>query len=157
MQVILLDTVQNLGGFGDRVRVKAGYARNFLIPKGYALSDTAENRTAVLANRVEWERQQQDEMAHARARADALSGFILTIPCKAGELGRLYGSIGVIDIVKALVAQDHPIERPEVRIGKQTFREVGDYPVTLLFHRQVETVITVRVVAEVKAKTKAKD
>ena len=147
MQIILLDTVQNLGKAGDQIKVKPGYARNFLIPQGYAVRDTAENRAEALARKAELDSQQREQLAHAQARATALGQCILTIPCKAGKLGRLYGSVGVTDIVKELAARGHLIKRAEVRMGKQTFREVGDYDITLSFHRQVKAVIKIKVIA----------
>ena len=148
MQIILLDTMQNLGEFGDQVKVKSGYARNFLIPKGYAVQATEQNRAAIQTQKAERDSQQIDKVARAQVRIKALHGLTVTITRKAGVSGRLYGSIGAVDIVEALAEGGHEITRSEVRLSRQTIREVGEYPVTLSFHQQTEATITVRVIAD---------
>jgi len=148
MQVILLDHVHGLGGLGDTVNVKSGYARNYLIPKAKALTATPANLAEFEARRAELERKQADAVAAAKARASQIDGSAVTITCKAGEEGKLFGSVGARDIADALVAAGHAVERQEVNLPDGSLRQLGEYPVTVQLHADVEAAVTVTIVAE---------
>jgi large subunit ribosomal protein L9 len=148
MEVILLDKVENLGGIGDRVRVRPGYARNYLLPQGKATAATAENIAAFEARRAEIERKAAEELAAAQARARTLEGLELTISAKVGGEGKLFGSIGTVDIAEACAAQGLEVERSEVRLPEGPIRSVGETEVMLHLHSDVNVAIKVLVVAE---------
>jgi large subunit ribosomal protein L9 len=148
MQVILMDKVVNLGNLGDVVKVKDGYARNFLIPTGRARRATQANIEAFAAQKAELERLAAEKLAAAQARAEKLEGFAVTISQKAGVDGRLFGSITNADIADALKAQGHEIAKAEVRMPEGPFKAIGDYAVVLSLHHDVTANITVSVVAE---------
>lgn len=148
MQVILLERVQNLGELGDSVKVKPGYARNYLIPQGRAVVATPENLAEFEARRAELERQEAEALATVQARAEALEGTEITLARKTGEEGKLFGSVGPQDIADALTAAGLEVARHEVRLLGDTFRQVGDYPVSVHLYADVEASITVHVVAE---------
>ncbi len=148
MQVILLERVQNLGELGDSVKVKPGYARNYLIPKGRAVIATAENVAEFEARRVDLERQEAESLAAVQARAEALNGAQVTLSRKTGEEGKLFGSVGPQDIADALTLQGTPVARHEVRLLSDTLRQVGDYEVGVHLYAEVEASITVHIVAE---------
>lgn len=147
MQVILLDKVQNLGALGDTVNVKPGYARNYLIPSGHAVAANDENRAEFEIRRAELERQQADVIARAAARAKGLEGVSVSISRKAGDEGKLFGSVGAIDVVEALVAAGHQVERSEVSVP-ETIRQLGEYSIEVRLEADVHTSIQVLVVAE---------
>jgi len=147
MQVILLDKVQNLGALGDTVNVKPGYARNYLIPSGHAVVANDENRAEFETRRAELERQQADVIARATARAKGLEGVSVSISRKAGEEGKLFGSVGAIDVVEALVAAGHQVERSEVSVP-QTIRQLGEYSIEVRLEADVHVSIQVLVVVE---------
>jgi large subunit ribosomal protein L9 len=149
MEVILLDKVSNLGDLGDKVRVKNGYARNFLIPNGKAKPATAENLKEFEARRAELEKQAADSLAAAngrKQRLDALSG--VTIRTKAGTEGKLFGSIGTFDIVEAVKAAGVELEKREVRLPLGNLREVGQHEVVVHLHTDVETTLKITIEAE---------
>lgn len=148
MQVILLERVQNLGELGDSVKVKPGYARNYLIPQGRAMIATAENLAEFEARRVELERQEAEALAAVQARAEALKGTEVTLARKTGEEGKLFGSVGPQDVADALTQAGTPVARHEVRLLNDTLRQVGDYEVGVHLHADVEASITVHIVAE---------
>ena len=148
MQVILLERVQNLGELGDSVKVKPGYARNYLIPKGRAVIATAENVAEFEARRADLERQEAESLAAVQARAEALNGAQVTLSRKTGEEGKLFGSVGPQDIADALTRQGTPVARHEVRLLSDTLRQVGDYEVGVHLYAEVEASITVHIVAE---------
>lgn len=148
MQVILLERVQNLGELGDSVKVKPGYARNFLIPQGKAVMATPENLAEFEARRAELERQEAEALAAVQARAEGLEGAEVTIARKVGEEGKLFGSVGPQDIADALTAAGLEVARHEVRLLSDTLRQVGDYPVAIHLYAEVEASVTVHVVAE---------
>lgn len=151
MEVILLEKVHKLGNLGDRVKVKPGYGRNYLIPNKMAVPATPENVAAVEARRAELERVQQEHLAAARERAERLAGFTVTIAARAGTEGRLFGSVGTADIAEAVTAAGIELERREVRLPAGPLREVGAHDVVLHLHPDVDVTITVRVVAEQEA------
>ncbi len=148
MQVILMDKVVNLGNLGDVVKVKDGYARNFLIPTGRARRATQANMEAFAAQKAELERVAAEKLANAQARAGKLEGTSVTISQKAGVDGRLFGSITNADIADALKAQGHDVAKAEVRLPEGPFKAIGEYPVTLSLHTDVTANITVVVTAE---------
>ena len=151
MDVILLQKVTNLGNIGDRVNVKSGYGRNFLLPKGKATVATAENIAKFEARRAELEKQAQEEFAAAQARAAKLEGFKLSLSAKAGSEGKLFGSIGNSDIIDALAKHGHVVTRSEVRLGAGPIRNIGEHAVQLQLHADVLLEVPVVVTAEEQA------
>lgn len=148
MEVILLEKVANLGNIGDRVRVKPGYGRNFLLPQGKATLATATNIAAFEARRAELERKQAEELAAARSRADRLGAIALRISAKAGSEGKLFGSLGTLDIAEACTAAGVPVERSEVRLPSGPIRTTGEHPIDLHLHTDVTVTIRLEVVPE---------
>jgi large subunit ribosomal protein L9 len=148
MEVILLEKVENLGSLGDRVNVKPGYGRNFLIPSGKATPATEEHIKAFEERRAELEKAAAGAQAMAEARRDELAGMSITIQAKAGDEGKLFGSIGTADIAEAIVAAGVEVERSEVRLPEGAFRQVGEYSVPVHLHTDVNTEITLVIEAE---------
>jgi large subunit ribosomal protein L9 len=148
MELILLQKVANLGDIGDRIRVKSGYARNYLLPQGKATLVTAENVARFEARRAELERQAHNDLEEAQRRAGILEGFKLTITAKAGTEGKLFGSVGTADISEAATAAGHPLVRSEVRLPGGPLRSVGEHAVQLHLHTDVNVQLTVIVAAE---------
>jgi large subunit ribosomal protein L9 len=148
MQVILMEKVVNLGGLGDIVKVKDGYARNFLIPQGKAKRATEENKKVFEARRAELEKAQAEVLAAAQAQAAKLEGVSVQVARKAGVDGRLFGSVGNVDIADALKAQGIEIEKSMVRLPEGPFKQVGDNQVEIALHHDVVATITVLVVGE---------
>lgn len=148
MQVILLETVENLGKLGDTVKVKPGFARNYLLPKGKAMPATKENLAQVEAQRAELERQAAAALEAAKTRAAALEGRTVTVARKAGDEGKLFGSVGTVDIAEALAADGIEVERHEIRLPADTIRQIGEYSIGVHLHAEVEVEITLNVVAE---------
>ncbi len=150
MEVILLEKVANLGNLGEKVSVKSGFGRNFLIPQGKAVFASAENIKVFEERRAELEKQAADSLAAAEARkaqVDALSDGV-TIAHKAGEEGRLFGSVGTTDIAQACTDAGVEIAKSEVRLPEGPFREAGEYEVTLHLHTDVDTTLKVTIVGE---------
>jgi large subunit ribosomal protein L9 len=148
MEVILLQKVANLGGIGDRVKVKPGFARNFLLPQGKATMATVDNVKKFEARRAELERVAQEGLWKAQKRAEALKDFKLTIAAKAGSEGKLFGSIGTVDIAEAATRAGHAIERSEVRLPQGPIRVAGEHHVTLHLHTDVNIELLVTIVPE---------
>ena len=148
MEVILLEKVENLGSLGDRVNVKPGYGRNFLIPSGKATPATEEHIKAFEARRAELEKTAADALSEAEARRDKIGDMIITITAKAGDEGKLFGSIGTADIAAAIVADGVEVERSEVRLPEGAFRQLGEYRVQLHLHTDVNTELTLVIEAE---------
>lgn len=151
MDVILLQKVTNLGNIGDRVKVKSGYGRNFLLPKGKATVATADNVAKFEARRAVLEKQAHEELAAAQARATKLEGFKLTMSAKAGSEGKLFGSVGNVDIIEALGKAGHTVTRAEVRLGAGPIRHIGEHTVQVQFHADVVVDVPVIVTAEEQA------
>jgi large subunit ribosomal protein L9 len=147
MNVILLENVENLGGIGDLVKVKPGYGRNFLLPQGKAALATEENMKAIEARRAELEKTAAEEVSKARARAETINGVEVVIPANAGSEGKLFGSVGPIDIADALANIQVAVERSEVRMPEGPIHELGEFAVGIHLHSEVNAEITVRVVA----------
>ena len=145
MQIILMEKVQNLGQLGDVVKVKDGYARNFLIPQGKAKRATEANLKTFEAKRAELEKQQAEQLAQAHSRAEKLEGYMLQISQKAGPDGKLFGSVSNVDIVEALKAQGFDVAKSEVRMPLGPLKQIGDYPITLALHSDAQATITVSV------------
>ncbi len=148
MEVILLEKVENLGSLGDRVNVKPGYGRNFLIPSGKATPATEEHIKAFEERRAELEKAAVDAQAIAEVRREKLAGMSITIQARAGEEGKLFGSIGTADIAEAIVAAGVEVERSEVRLPEGAFRQMGEYSVLVHLHTDVNTEITLVIEAE---------
>ncbi len=148
MQVILMEKVANLGELGEVVKVKDGYARNFLIPQGKAKRATESNLKAFEARRAELEKAQSATLVKAKERGAKLEGFTLQITQKAGVDGRLFGSVTNYDIVEALEKQGHEVERSQVRMPQGPLKQVGDYPIQVGLHTDVTVTITVSVLGE---------
>lgn len=137
MEVILLEKVANLGNIGDRVKVKSGFGRNFLLPQGKATMATAENIAKFEARRAEIEKQASQKLAQAQARAAKLEGFKLTISAKAGSEGKLFGSIGTTDIAEGATRAGQSLNRSEVRLPAGPIRTAGDHVVHVQLHTDV--------------------
>jgi large subunit ribosomal protein L9 len=148
MEIILLEKVANLGILGDRVKVKSGYARNFLIPKGKATLATSANVTRFEARRAELERIAAEGLAKSKARAEQLAELIVTLSVKTGSEGRLFGSVGAVDIANAVSAAGIELQRHEVRLATGSIRQIGEYDVDLHLHNEIKTQIRVNVIAE---------
>jgi len=148
MEVILLQKVANLGNIGDRVKVKSGYGRNFLLPTGKATVATAANIAKFEVIRADLEKKAAAELTSASARAESLKEFRLELKAKAGNEGKLFGSVGTADIADALSAAGHAVERAEVRLPEGPIRLVGEHAVTLHLHADVDVQITVAITAE---------
>ena len=148
MQVILMEKLANLGNLGDVVKVKDGYARNYLIPQGKAKRATEENLKAFEARRAELEKKQAADLAQAQERGAKLDGQALKITQKAGVDGRLFGSVTNYDIVDALKAAGHEVERAQVRMPTGPLKTVGEYPIQIALHTDVVVTITIQVIGE---------
>ena len=148
MNVILLDNIENLGNIGDLVSVKAGYGRNFLLPKGKAALATKENIVEFEAKRADLEKAAAEGLASAKARAELMQGMELIVPANAGSEGKLFGSIGPIDIAEAFSKVGVEVGRSEIRLADGPLHEVGDFTVGLHLHPEIDVDVTVKVVAE---------
>ena len=148
MQIILLEKVVNLGQLGDVVKVKNGYARNFLVPNGKAKRATPENLAEFEKRRADLEKQQADILAQANARAEKLNGMMVQITQKAGVDGKLFGSVTNADIADALKAQGFDVSKAEIRMPDGPLKQVGDHELTLAMHSDVTATIKVSVLGE---------
>jgi large subunit ribosomal protein L9 len=148
MQIILMEKVANLGQLGDIVKVREGYARNFLIPQGKAKRATQANLAEFEAKRTELERVQGEILARAQAQAAKLDGLMVQIPQKAGVDGKLFGSVSNFDIAEALKAQGFEVPRAAIRMPQGPLKHVGDHPLSVALHPDVAVTVTVMVVAE---------
>ena len=148
MDVILLTKVANLGNIGDRVKVKSGYGRNFLLPKGKATLATPDNVKRFEARRAELEKIAKDQFKDAESRAAALKDFKLQITAKAGTEGKLFGSIGTADIAEAATKAGQKLARAEVRLPNGPLRTVGDHVVALHLHTDIDVQLPVVITAE---------
>lgn len=148
MQIILMEKVVNLGNLGDEVKVKDGYARNYLIPQGKAKRATEANRKVFELKRAELEKIQAEQLAAAQALAAKLDGLMLQITRKTGIDGRLFGSVTHIDIAEALQAQGITVERSTIRLPEGPLKTIGDTPVSIALRSDVVANITVSVLGE---------
>ena len=148
MNVILLERLANLGDLGEEVAVKPGFARNFLIPQGKAVRATDANRHVFEERRAELEKLANQRLTEAQERAGKLEGMAVTIVVKAGDEGKLYGSVGTQDIADAVAAKGVEVEKSEVRLPEGTIRVLGDYEIDLQLHSDVFVTIQLAVVPE---------
>ncbi len=151
MQIILLEKIVNVGNLGDVVKVKQGYARNYLIPQGKAKRATPENIKLLEAKRAELEAAAGQKLAEAQAVAATLEGMTVQITQKAGVDGRLFGSVTNVDIVEALKAQGITVEKAAIRMPAGPLKQVGDYPLVVAMHADASANITVSVLGETPA------
>ncbi|HET6396022.1 MAG TPA: 50S ribosomal protein L9 [Pseudoxanthomonas sp.] len=149
MELILLQKVTNLGNLGDKVTVKPGYGRNYLVPQGKAVPATAANLAEFEAKRAEYEAKAKSILDEAQARLARLEGASVTLKANASTEGKLYGSVGPRDIAEAFTAAGLPLEKSEVVMGEGPIRHVGEFEVAVHLHADVET--TVKVVVEPEA------
>jgi large subunit ribosomal protein L9 len=148
MQVILLEKIVKLGELGDTVNVKAGYGRNYLVPQKKAVPATAANVTAFEARRAELQSTADERLAGAQARAAGINALDLTLTAKAGEEGKLFGSITSRDIAEAAASAGVTVERNELRMPDGPIRELGDYAIVVHLHSDVDVSLQISVVAE---------
>jgi len=148
MDVILMEKVENLGDLGEKVSVKSGYARNYLVPQGKAKFATADNLAEFETIRSELEKQAAEAAATAQARKEKAEGLSLVITAKAGTEGKLFGSIGPREIADAITAQGFEIEKKEVRMPEGPLRAIGEFEVGLHLHTDIDMTIPVKVEAE---------
>jgi large subunit ribosomal protein L9 len=148
MQVILLEKVVNVGDLGEVVKVRQGYARNFLIPQGKAKRATPENLKLLEEKRSELEKAAGERLAKAQAQAEKLEGVAIQVTQKAGVDGRLFGSVTNVDIVDSLQGLGHTVEKSMVRMPEGPLKHVGDFPLTIALHTDVAAHITVTVLGD---------
>jgi len=148
MEIILLEKTENLGLLGDTVKVKPGYARNYLIPQGKAVLATPKNIALFEAKRAELEKQQAETLTHAQARAEKINDFAVTITSKAGDEGRLFGSIGAKDIATETSKAGVEVAREEIRLPDGPLRQTGEHNVIIHLHPDVEATMTVNIIPE---------
>ena len=151
MDIILLEKVENLGNIGDRVKVRSGYGRNFLLPKGKATLATPEKIALFEERRAELERKQAEELATAQGRADKIKGLSLRMAANAGPEGKLFGSLGTIDIAEACTAAGAMVERSEVRLPDGPLKTLGEHEVEIHVQSEVSVMIRVEVVSDGEA------
>lgn len=148
MKLILLQKVTNLGGLGDKVDVKPGYGRNFLVPYGKAVPATAANIAAFEAKRAEYEAKANEIFLAAQARKDALEGASVVITANASTEGKLFGSVGTRDIASAFTAAGHKLEKSEVVMGEGPIRRTGEFEVMVHLHADIQTKVKLTVAPE---------
>lgn len=147
MNVILLESVENVGGIGDVVKVKPGYGRNYLLPQGKAALATPENMKNIEARRADLEKAAVEERSKAETRAKSINGVELVISANAGSEDKLFGSVGPIDIAEAFAAIQVEVERSEIRMPDGPIHELGEFPIGVHLHGDVNAEVIVRVVA----------
>ena len=148
MEIILLEKIANLGNMGEKVNVKPGYGRNYLIPQGKAAAATAGNIAEYEARRVELEKASADALTAAQARCEELLEKVIVIASHAGEEGKLFGSVGTADIAQALTDSGTAVERHEVRLPEGAFRVVGEHEVLVQLHTDVDVTIKLLIEAD---------
>ncbi len=148
MEVILLENIAKLGDLGDKVSVKSGYGRNFLIPKKKAVPATADNIQQFAERRAELEGAANERLNLATARAEKIEELAITIATKAGEEGKLFGSITGRDIAEAVAGQGLELEKSEIRLPDGPIRELGEFEINIHLHPEVDVVLKLTVVAE---------
>jgi len=149
MQLILLQNVTNLGKLGDKVNVKPGYGRNYLVPQGKATPATAANLAEFEAKRAEYEAKAKAQLEGAEGRKAALDGVEVTVTANASTEGKLYGSISPRDIAEALTKHGHKVEKSEVVLGEGPLRRTGEHEVVVHLHADIDATVKVIVVGEV--------
>tara|TARA_Y100001935_G_C17287890_1_gene501463 strand:- start:154 stop:609 length:456 start_codon:yes stop_codon:yes gene_type:complete len=151
MEIILLEKVDNVGALGDKVIVKSGFARNYLIPTGKAVFASEENLAAYEARRAELEKQEAEKLSAAQARKKQIESLNsgITIKHQAGEEGKLFGSVGTGDIVSALAEHDIQVIKSEIRMPQGVFREIGQFNIVIHLHTDVDVDLTINIIAEI--------
>jgi large subunit ribosomal protein L9 len=148
MEVILLQKVENLGELGDKVAVKSGYGRNYLLPTGRAVPATKANQEVFEARRAELEKQEAESLAAAEARKAKIEGIAVTVARKAGDEGRLFGSVGTADIAAACTSAGVEVAKKEVRLPEGPFHVTGEFEVELHLHSDVDAILKLHIVPE---------
>ena len=148
MQVILLEKIDNVGSLGDLVNVKAGFARNFLLPQGKAEMATPSNIEAFETRRAELEAQQAKALSEAQGRASKLEGLSVTVTSRSGTEGKLFGSVGTDEIRQAISSAGTEVEKKEIRLPEGPLRIVGEHPISVHLHTDVDVEVTINVVGE---------
>ncbi|GAB4506959.1 MAG: 50S ribosomal protein L9 [Sulfuricaulis sp.] len=148
MEVILLEKVRNLGNLGDQVKVKSGFARNYLIPYGKAVTANEQNRARFEAQRAELEKVQADALGKAQARAEKMTGFTVQIVRKVSEEGKLFGSVGIRDICDAVEQAGFELARSEIHLDRGPLKEIGDHEISVSLHPEVNFKLIVSVIGE---------
>ena len=148
MELVLLQKVKNLGNLGDKVKVKPGYGRNYLVPHGKAVAATATNVAEFEKRRAEYETKANEMMSAAEARKAALEGATVTVKANASPEGKLFGSVGPRDIAEAFTAAGHALEKSEVVMGEGPIRHTGEFEIHVHLHADVNTTVKVTVAAE---------
>jgi large subunit ribosomal protein L9 len=149
MEVILLENISNLGALGDKVNVKAGFGRNYLVPQGKAVPATASNIAEFEARRAELEAAAAATLAAAEARAEAINALgLISIPANAGEEGKLFGSVGTRDIAEAVTAAGCEVDKSEVRLPEGPLRDLGEYEIAIQVHGDVFAAVAIAVIPE---------
>lgn len=148
MEIILLQKIQNLGQLGDVVKVKPGYARNYLIPTGKAVRASESAKADVESRKAELVAKERDILAKAQGRADILNGLMIEIPARASEEGKLFGSVSSIDIADTVAKSGNELERSEVLMPEGPIKQIGDYQIEIQLHPEVNAQISLKVVPE---------
>ncbi len=148
MEVILLEKIANLGNLGDKVTVKSGYGRNFLVPQGKAVAATAEKIAEFEQRRAELEKAAAEKLAAAQSRSEAISKLEIVITQKAGDEGKLFGSVGTQNIADAITEAGAAVEKHEVRLPEGVIRNIGEYNIDINLHSDVTVTLPVKIVAE---------
>jgi large subunit ribosomal protein L9 len=151
MEVILFEKIDRLGGIGDLVNVKAGFARNFLLPQGKAKVATDANKAEIETRRAEFEKMAAEALVAAEKRRDQIEALAIEITAKSGTEGKLFGSIGNVDIAAALTEKGVEVEKREVRLPDGPIRQAGEYEITLHLHTDVDAVAKVTIIGEEEA------
>ncbi len=151
MEVILFEKIDRLGGIGDLVNVKAGFARNFLLPQGKAKVATDANKAEIEARRAEFEKLAADALVAAEKRREQIEALTIEITAKSGTEGKLFGSIGNVDIAGALTEAGVEVEKREVRLPEGPIRQAGEYEITLHLHTDVDAVAKITIIGEEEA------
>jgi large subunit ribosomal protein L9 len=148
MEVILLEKIANLGNLGDKVTIKSGYGRNYLVPQGKAVAATAKKIAEFEARRAELEKAAAEKLSAAQKLGDELSKLQITIAHKAGDEGRLFGSVGTHNIAEAITAAGIAIEKQQIRLPHGAIRHIGDYPIDINLHSDVVVTLTIKIAPE---------
>jgi len=151
MEVILFEKIDRLGGIGDLVNVKSGFARNYLLPQGKAKVATDANKAEIESRRAEFEKMATEAIASAEKRRDQIEALAITITAKSGTEGKLFGSIGNVDIAAALTEAGVEVEKRDVRLPEGPIRQAGEYEITLHLHTDVDAVAKVTIIGEEEA------
>ncbi len=148
MEVILLEKIANLGNLGDRVTIKSGYGRNYLVPQGKAVAATANKIVEFEARRAELEKAAVEKLSAAEKLGNELSKLEVVITHKAGDEGRLFGSVGTLNIAEAITAAGIAVEKHQIRLPHGTIRHIGDYSIDINLHSDVIVTLSIKVAAE---------